>query len=112
MSDPVREHWQQHIQAQRESGLSIKAYARRENLSVHMLYRWRTLLGQTRTQREPLSQALPGASAGFAQASFTAKEPTPSACRLVLGPGLHLEMAALPSPQWLLALGRAAQEAR
>jgi len=35
-----------------------------------------------------------------------------SPCTLVLPSGLHLEMSALPTPEWLAALGRAMPGAR
>ncbi|MCK9509880.1 MAG: hypothetical protein M0R28_01430 [Pigmentiphaga sp.] len=122
MSETPQQYWQRHVAAQRESGLNIKAYARRENLSVNMLYQWRAQLGQTR--RHGSSKALQARSSGFAQAIAVA-EPTvadgrestenpaaSSPCRLVLGPGIHLEMDELPSPQWLLRLVSACREAR
>ena len=123
MSETSQQYWQQHVEAQRESGLNIKAYARRESLSVNMLYQWRAQLGQTR--RHGSSKALQARRSGFAQAIAAATEPTvadgreatdnpaaSSPCRLVLGPGMHLEMASLPSPPWLLALVNACREAR
>jgi len=122
MSKPSQQYWQRHVEAQRESGLNVKAYARRENLSVNMLYQWRAQLGHTR--RHGSSKALQTRSPGFAQAIAVA-DPTvaegreaaenqaaSSPCRLVLGPSMHLEMATLPSPQWLLALVNACREAR
>ena len=122
MSETSQQYWQRHVVAQRESGLNIKAYARQESLSVHMLYRWRARLSQTR--RHGSSQALHARAPGFAQA-ITVTEPAateglnvtelnaaPTPCRLVLGPGMHLEMAEWPSPQWLLALANACQEQR
>src|SRR5690625_372224 len=113
MSETSRQYWQRHIHAQRESGLNIKAYARRESLSVNMLYQWRGLLGLTR--RQARSQVTQSSSPGFAQATVAvvdhALNASTSPCRLTLGPGMHLEMAALPSPQWLLALVNACREA-
>lgn len=122
MSETPQQYWQRHVEAQRESGLNIKAYARRENLNVQLLYNWRAQLGQTR--RHGSSKALQARSSGFAQAIAVAEPPVAdgcvvtenaaasSPCRLVLGPGIHLEMAELPSPQWLLALVNACREAR
>ena len=131
MSETSQQYWQRHVVAQRESGLNIKAYARQESLSVHMLYRWRAQLGHTRRQGPPhgSSQALQARPPGFAQA-IAVTEPAavippvteglnvpelnaaPTSCRLVLGAGMHLEMAEWPSPQWLLALVNACQEQR
>ena len=127
MSESSRQHWQRHIQAQRESGLNIKAYARRENVSVQMLYRWRSQLQLTRRRT---TQALHMSPPGFAQATITVVEPqqqsthlddghesNPSAlapvvqpCRLTLGPSVHLDLPDLPSPHWLIALVQACQE--
>lgn len=39
-------------------------------------------------------------------------EATPAGCTLMLGAGMRLEMATLPTPEWLAALGRAAQGVR
>src|SRR5690554_2912186 len=118
MSETSQQYWQRHVHAQRESGLNIKAYARREGVSVNMLYQWRGTLGLTR--RPTRSQATLMSSPGFAQATVAVAEDreaseshaASSSCRLTLGPGMHLEMATLPSPQWLLALVNACREAR
>ena len=115
MSETPQQYWLRHIEAQRDSGLNIKAYARREDLSVGNFYHWRSQLGMTRG-----SKALSLSRAGFTQATVLVPEAAPSrnvphnhdirqasatpVCRLTLAAGIHLEMATLPSPQWLAGL--------
>lgn len=100
--------WMAHVAAMKREAIPASAYARQHGLSVKSLYGW---------QRK----ASAGASApieSFLRPSFVAlriDEPTADlangSCTLILGSGLRLEMSAVPSPQWLAALGRAARGA-
>jgi transposase-like protein len=48
------DQWRQRIKRQRESGLSIAEFCRRENVSAHSFYVWRRNLREaTRRRREP-----------------------------------------------------------
>ena len=48
------DQWRQRIKRQRESGLSIAEFCRRENISAHGFYVWRRNLREaSRRQREP-----------------------------------------------------------
>jgi hypothetical protein len=52
------DQWQQRIKRQRESGLSIAEYCRRENISAHGFYVWRRNLRQAASKRhEPRADA-------------------------------------------------------
>ena len=54
------DQWRQRIKRQRESGLSIAEFCRKERLSAHGFYVWRRNLGETsRRRREPRAGAKP-----------------------------------------------------
>ena len=103
------EFWASHVEAcRREDGVA-SVYAREHGLALASLYYWRRKLALS-------AEASGGASA---TAKFVALRVTTAttatadgACTLVLGSGLRLEMAALPSPAWLLALDQAHAGAR
>lgn len=117
-----KEYWSEQVAAARRSGKSLSSYAREHEVSRTSLYQWCSKL-----KREGL--ATPRDSA-VAQSRFMAvrvAEPAPvkqlmgsapsigsslSHCRLVLAPGVGLEMSELPDPHWLVALQRAAQGVR
>ena len=111
-----KEYWVEHVVAASRSGKSLSSYAREYELSRTSLYQWRAKL-----KREGL--ATPRDSA-VSQPRFMAVRVAESApvkqlmgsalsrCRLVLAPGVGLEMSELPDPHWLIALQRAAQGAR
>jgi len=93
------EFWAAHVVAAKLEAISASEYARQHGLSVAALYYW---------QRKLKSNA--GASEDGQESKFVAlcvADRCPSFCSLVLSSGLHLEMTALPSPEWLAALGRA-----
>ena len=100
----LRDQWRQRIKRQRESGLSIAEFCRRENISSHGFYVWRRNLrqaastrhesrGEARfqpsrrrgavvTSRRRLRNALVGPTvppcpANFLQLPVTASQPTP-----------------------------------
>ena len=98
------EFWAAHVAAAKLEAVSASEYARRHGLSVAALYYW---------QRKLKSNAdASGAGQGskFVTLRVAAQRPCP--CTLVLPSGLHLEMSALPAPEWLAALGRALPGAR
>lgn len=103
------EFWMVHVAALKGEGISASTYAKRHGLAVKSLYRWQRKLNAT-------AGATASAGHGGAFVALRIAEPIVSqtlpGCKLVLGSGMHLEMSALPAPDWLAALGRAAQGAR
>jgi len=98
------EFWTSHDEACWREGAVASVYARQHGLTLAPLYYWRpklmpTTVGDGACGTTGKFVALPVADA---QAS-----PANGACTLVLGSGLRLEMTALPSPDWLLALEQA-----
>jgi transposase-like protein len=56
-NEVLRDQWRQRITRQRESGLSIAEFCRRENISSHGFYVWRRNLRQGSLGREPRADA-------------------------------------------------------
>lgn len=101
------EFWSAHLSAIDAAGITAKAYAQQQGLSVSSLYYWRRQLRQT-AGREVVASA-----AAFVPVQVVAAGSGNSAsCSLVLAPGVRLELAQLPAPEWLAALGRALQGVR
>ena len=84
--------WAAHLQAIETEGISIRDYAAREGLSVASLYYHRRRVSDEGRRTE-------GASALVAVqlAERHAIQP----CTVWLAPGVRMELASLPSPQWL-----------
>lgn len=98
------EFWAAHVAAAKLETISASEYARRHGLSVAALYYW---------QHKLKSNA--GAGGAGRESKFVALRVAalcPCSCTLVMPSGLHLEMSALPTPEWLAALGRALPGAR
>ncbi len=98
------EFWVAHVAAVKLEAISASEYARLHGLSVTALYYW---------QHKLKSKA--GASEAGQESKFMALRVAvqrPNLCTLVLPSGLHLEMSALPAPEWLTALERAFPGAR
>lgn len=93
MSDR-REFWSQHLAAIEREGISTKAYAEREGLSVGSLYQWR---------REFKGHSPHCADAGFVAVELE-RPPQTERCVLRLSGGVALELAELPGPNWRAAL--------
>lgn len=99
------EFWTSPVEACQLGGTAASAYARQHGLTLASLYYWRRKLKLAAATGDGASarankfvalrvvDATAGGSAG--------------ACTLVLRSGLRLELAALPSPAWLLALEQA-----
>jgi hypothetical protein len=112
----MQEHgfWQAHVEAAKREGTSTSAYAKRHAVPLKSLYRWQRKLAAT-------SAAIPSAAAPTRFVALrvaeavkplaTAKATPTSSCVLELAPGMRLEMATLPPPQWLAAIVCAAQGA-
>lgn len=97
------EFWTSHVDAARREGVPASVYAREHGLALASLYYWRRKL-------HIAAAASAGGSTGkFVALRVVVDAPTVQACHcaLLLGSGLRLEMAALPSPDWLLAVAQA-----
>ena len=109
MSSNESSHWQFHLDQIEQEGISTKAYAAREGLSLQSLYQWRHELKRRRSD-DPVSLAItPRAPRKFVQMSVVPEEENdqqPANCCLVLPSGLRLEMSALPSPRWFAELAQ------
>jgi len=95
------EFWTAHVAAVKREAISASAYAKRNGLSIAALYYW---------QRKQKSNTEISDTSKFMALRVT--EQHPCLCTLVLPSGLHLEMSALPSPEWLAALSRTLPELR
>ena len=98
------EFWAAHVAAVKLEAISASEYARRHGLSVAALYYWQRKLKSNAEKSEA------GQASKFVALHVAAERP--NLCTLVLPSGLHLEMSALPAPEWLAALGRALPGAR
>ena len=96
MSDR-REFWSRHLAAIKREGITTKAYAEREGLSVGSLYQWR---------HELKGHAPHCAGGGFVAVELDLPSRT-ERCVLRLSGGAALELEALPGPAWLAALSAA-----
>jgi len=101
--------WQQHALAAERSSQSSSAYAKRHGLAVSTLYYWQSKLKAATPTVEVCS---PAAKFVALRVVDGANTPRTNHCTLVLPAGIRLEMTALPAPEWLAALGHAAQGAR
>jgi len=111
-----KQYWSSHVAAAKAQGIAIRAYAKRHGLALSTLYYWQRKLRleiTTRTKAETASTTKP--SAKFVALRIIEPEcvvrQAPANCTLILTGGMRLEMAALPDPQWLAALGRCTQGA-
>lgn len=105
------EFWAPHVAAMEQESVTTAVYAKRHGLALHSLYYWRHKIKAAATQ----TSGPPERSGAFV--ALTVSEPVlaqqqPGSCTLVLGPGVRVELPALPTPEWLAALGRAVQGAR
>ena len=105
------EFWTSHVEACRRGGLAASVYARQHGLTLSSLYYWR--------RKVKLAAAVSDGSARGAASKFVALRVVDAAagvvtapCTLVMRSGLRLELVALPSPAWLLALDQANAGAR
>ena len=103
------EFWTPHVAAAKLQAASARDYAKQHGISVTALYYW-----QRKLKAPTGGRAQSGPVGKFVALSVCPSVEAPPACNctLVLAPGMRLEMTELPAPQWLAALGRAAQGAR
>ncbi len=92
-STPRQAFWLSHRRCAKAEGISLRAYALREGLSLPSLYATR-----------PVAQtsAAPPTPAGFAAVRVSGM----SGCELLLPGGISLRMPEVPSTAWLAALLR------
>lgn len=104
------EFWAPHVAAMEQESVATAVYAKRHGLALHSLYYWRHKIKAAATQ----TSDSPERSSTFV--ALTVGEPVlaqlPGSCTLVLGPGVRVELLAVPDPEWLAALGRAVQGQR
>ena len=106
------EFWIGHVATAKLEVISASEYARRHGISVAALYYWQHKLraATADTSKEITKLAKPAHASKFVALRVLDKVVVPSClCTLVLPSDLRLEMSALPSPEWLAALLRAAQ---
>lgn len=95
-----RSFWRHHLETIEAEGVTTKAYAEREGLSVASLYMWRSEL-----RREPQVPAANASRVSRFVAIEVEQQARPEARpALHLGRSVTLEMASLPEPAWLAAL--------
>lgn len=104
------EFWSSHVESCRREGVAASVYARQHGLTLASLYYWR---------RKLMSVAVVTDGSGSVTGKFVALRvvdekagAVTGPCTLVFGSGLRLEMTALPSPAWLLAVEQAHAGAR
>ena len=119
-----RSYWVGHVTAAKSSGLSLAQYARDHGVSLRLLYGWRTKFKVQSSPEAPsgaskvhldsqrfVSVRVASALPNNLEATTTSAVSQPR-CRLILAPGVGLEILELPDPTWLIALQRAAQGGR
>lgn len=109
------EFWVEHVAAAGLETIPASEYARRHGLSVPALYYWQRKLRAATTDisTELPKHARSAPASKFVALRVTDKVAVPSCqCTLVMPSDLRLEMPALPAPEWLVALVRAAQAAQ
>lgn len=104
-----RAWWQAHLRRIDREGITTQAYAEREGLSARQIYDKRKELKLASATAQDTMRVAKQAGASFvalqvAPGASTAPCQYAARCTLVLPSGVRLEMADLPSPQWLTAL--------
>lgn len=105
------EFWTSHVEACRREGTAASVYARRHGLTLASLYYWRRKLKLAAAVNDGGGGGPAGKFVALRVTDVAAGAPT-GPCTLVLRSGLRLELAALPSPTWLLAFDQAHAGAR
>ena len=105
------EFWTSHVEACRREGTAASVYARQHGLTLTSLYYWRRKLNLVAAVGDGSSSGPANKFVALRVVDAAAVAAT-SPCTLVLRSGLRLELAALPSPAWLLTLEQAHAGAR
>ena len=103
------EFWTSHVEACQRQGIAASLYARQHGLTLASLYYWRRKLKLAAAVGDGGGTANKFVALRVVGAAAVAAT---SPCTLVLRSGLRLELTALPSPAWLLALDQANAGAR
>jgi len=101
--------WIDHVTAIKREGVSAKGYARQHGISLSAVYYWQRKL---RAAPAELATASPGGKFMALRVADATNTPRSTGCTLILASGVRLEMAVLPTPEWLAALGHATQGVR
>ena len=93
-----QQFWMNHVAELEREATSASAYARREGISVAAIYYW-----QRKSKKLAAGPSKPCSS--FVQVRVAEGESAPhTPCVLILPSAIRLEIAALPSPEWLVSL--------
>lgn len=95
------EFWAHHLAAIEAEGITTKVYAQREGLAVSALYQWRR---RFKSGGRPSRAKVAGG--GFVPVTVQAAAAA-SGCTVRVGEAVRLELAQLPSAEWLAALAAA-----
>lgn len=109
--DGDTEFWTSHVDACGREGTAASVYARQHGLTLTSLYYWRRKLKLATTVNDDGASGPTSKFVALRVVDAAAGAPI-SQCTLVLHSGLRLELAALPSPAWLLALDQVHAGAR
>jgi hypothetical protein len=103
--------WSSHLDAINREAVSKTEYAQRHGISVKRLYYWQRKLKATTAPASRIAASEPKTfvAVRVETPERTQRDPI---CTLVLGSGIRMEMSTLPTPEWLVCLGRAAQGER
>jgi transposase len=104
-------YWAAHLDAIKREGVSKTDYAQHHGISIKRLYYWQRKL-KAATAPEPRIAASEPKTFVALRVETPERAQRGAACTLVLGSGIRMEMSALPAPEWLVTLGRAAQGER
>ena len=105
--DKGKEFWRKHVEASGPKGARVAEYAQAHGLKLSTLRWWRSQL----LRDEVAAVARPDSR--FVAVRVTpsvAPTAAPEAVTVRIGGQVRLELACLPSPQWLAMLAQAAQE--
>lgn len=110
----TKQYWSEHVAAVKSQAISTRAYAQQHSLALSTLYYWQHKLKTTAVMpanSEPTTATRQPSKfvALHVKAAAATARPIATHCTLVLSGGMHLEMQALPEPQWLIDLARCAQ---
>ena len=94
-------YWSAHLAAIEQEGITTRAYAAREGLSVAALYQWRREL---KARVRAPSAGSGGFVAVTVPAEASAKSEPAARCRIQVRNGVIMEFSAMPPAEWVAAL--------
>ena len=101
-------YWAAHLDAIKREAVSKAEYAQRHGISVKRLYYWQRKVKATAATAPRVTASEPKTFVALRVETPERAQRGP-VCTLVLGSGIRMEMSTLPTPEWLVALGRVAQ---